>query len=248
MTRKTVALLVLGGGIISVLFITNIGGSSLNEGVLSLSTPKTSNPSFSFERTDSLLEGESDINLTDLVVQRYGQEILKLNPPGGNGSGLYVPNEAALAKLIEAKAGDDFVFARIFTSRDFKTETENGDAAVQNYLEALGEVPEESEQLEFLPAIAATVTDGNQRMLETYAGAVEKYVHHLLTITIPYDWISFHTRYANVWNKRAELARAILAMEEDPLRAIIALKAVPKTAEEELELLAILNKLLSRTS
>lgn len=246
MTRKTSAILILAGGILAAFFIARLAAPEKGDGALSLVSQGGVDSLFDFKSGGKGTDIQA--NLTEEVARRYGEEVLKLNERGAGTQGLYVPNEAALETLIQAEVGRGFAFEKIFIGGDFRTEDDNTAAATQKYLEALGEVPEGSTGMEFLPSVAAAVASGDPEPLEAHMRAGEKYLEHLLTITVPSDWIGFHTRVANIWQKRVELSGAILAMEDDPLRAIVALQTIPKTAEEEIELLSILKDLLSKTS
>lgn len=252
MTRKTIAILVLAGGMLGAFFITHLAAPS-DSGLATLSISATggNDPSFAFSNGTAYGDDTArnrEGNVTEEVVRRYGKEVLKLNPRGAGTTGIYVPNQATLDALIQTEITREFTFERVFTARDFQTVPNNAVGTIQGYLEGISKVPEGSADLEFLPSVAAAVAHADAEPLEQYVRASNDYLDNLFVVTVPSDWILFHIKMANIWQARVELARAILTMEEDPLRAIAALNAVPKTAEEERELLTLLKELLAKAS
>jgi len=253
LSKKNIALLILGGGALAALLIAVLVPTPHNGGELTFSSGKGGDPAFAFDGSASAIHSGStnsiaSSNLTDLVIQRYGGEILKLNLPGSGGGRVLLPNEATLDNIVREAITGGFLFKKVYVAKDFRANNDNAPHAVQRYLETLGEELEAHEEIHFLPAIATAVADTNTRPLEQYAGQVENYLQRLLVMVVPSEWIPFHIKFANMWNERAELSRAILAIENDPLRTIAALHAIPKTAEKESEIFMFLEEFFRKTS
>lgn len=247
MKRKTIAILVLLGGMLGAFLITRLAAPSGGERApIALSTGGANDPAFAFGNEPlpemSALGALADANFTEQVVQRYGEEVLRLNPKGSSANGVALPPTGTLENLIANAVEQPLTFPS-FTSRDLKTVPLGGKEGLAAYLNTL--VAIQTERLgenvsSLLGVIARFVSEENAYGLEVARNDMRDYVGDLLTIPVPEPLVSFHVGLLNLWEKRVVLADTILKSGDDPLKVVVAVEHLSQTSEEETELVELL--------
>lgn len=244
MTRKTVAILVLIGGVLASFLIARSGSPSGDGNErLSLSSAGGNDPSFAFSESDASSSGSSDQNLTEQVVQRYGEEALKLNPPGTSQQSIALPSEATLDNIIADALQAPFSFTTV-SVRDIRTSTHADKSSVIAYLDAISAAEHErfgSLSDSLVTAVARFVADGTREPLAKERDATAAYIDDLLTIPVPVPLSIFQVELVNLWNKRLAIANAILTNEDDPFKATVAMDALSNLASEDERVAALLS-------
>ena len=72
----------------------------------------------------------------------------------------------------------------------------------------------------------------NQKPLEQYIAAISPQVNDLLTLEVPESWQWLHLENLNLWEKKLATYRAILEMNEDPIKGMVALKALEEITQQ----------------
>ena len=247
MTRKTIALFVLVGGMLGAFLVARLAAPSEDDRtVLTLSSAGGNDPAFSFGNGGASGSSDgselSDANFTERVVQRYGEEILKLNAKGSAASGVALPSEGTLENLIADAIEQPLVFPT-FSSRDVKTIALEGKEGLSTYFTTLTEVQNErlgEEVGSLLGAVARFVSEEDGRGLEVARSDMRTYLGDLLKVPVPTPLVPFHIGLLNLWEKRIVLADAILKSGEDPLKIVAAAEHLSQTMEEETQLIELL--------
>ncbi len=247
MTRKTIAIAILMGGALGAFLITRLATPSERDlKTLSITQGQGGELAFAFgnaELSGSLLDTISgDSNFTESVVQKYGEEILRINPRGSSASAVALPPEGTLESLIVEAVERPFVFSS-FTERDIRTSSGKTREALVFYLNTIVAIQEErlSEHASsLLGAVARFVSENNGRELELAQNAMRLYIGDLLKISAPAPLASFHLGLLNLWQKRVALTNTILESADDPLKIVAAVEHLSQTAEEETRLTELL--------
>ncbi|MDP3974954.1 MAG: hypothetical protein Q8P88_01545 [Candidatus Jorgensenbacteria bacterium] len=246
MTKKTIAILILAGGILTAFLIARLTTSQGGGGGLSLTTKGNDDPAFTFgennnTRTSGSLQ-DAYTNLTEQVVRRYGEEALKLNQRDSSGSSVVLPPDGTLENLI-ADALERTLSLPSFSAKDLSIVPLTGKEGLATYFTSLVGTQEKHfgrTSGSLLAAIAIFVSEGSNGALETQRNTTSAYVGDLLSIAVPSPLVPFHVGLLNLWQKRVSLADQILASEEDPLKVVVAVDHLAKTVDEETQLLKTL--------
>lgn len=247
MSRKTVAILILAGGILTAFFIVRALATPKGDGgQLTLSVSGSADPAFAFGDSGltlgNLLGNVENANFTERVAQRYGEEILKLNPPRGAMSGIALPPEGTVESLIAETLERPLTF-KTYTTRDLRTVPLKDKEGLARYFVTLAQIQTErfgSVSDFLLTAVARFIAENERGSLEKHRDATTAYVGDLLTVPVPTPLVPFHLGLVNLWQKRASLATYILKSGDDPLKVVAAVDSLEATASEEDALLAIL--------
>ncbi|MFH0806650.1 MAG: hypothetical protein V1885_02925 [Candidatus Brennerbacteria bacterium] len=240
MRRKTIAILVLAGGLVGAFSITRLAATSVSSNeALTISAGGGNGSAFAYGESGSALQGflgeGADTNLTELVAQRYGEEILKLNQPGSDARAIALPPEGTVESII-AKVVEIPLIFKTYTVQDLRTAPLKDKEELARYFVALAQIQAERFRNvnEFLlTAVAKFVSEGDETPLRLHRNAMAAYAGDLLTITVPSPLVPFHLGLMNLWQKRATIASHILQSGEDPLKVVAAVDSLSITADEE---------------
>ena len=82
--------------------------------------------------------------------------------------------------------------------------------------------------------------EGNSSSLDYLVAHIPGYIDGLLALETPPLWKVYHLQLLNLWQKKLVAYRAILSVEEDPLKSYIAVQEIPNIINEDVTLQAIL--------
>lgn len=243
MKKRTIAVVILAGGIVTSLTISGVFTTSPQPSeTLSLSSGENRDPAFKFNAVPPSSETGAEINRTDFVAQRYGEEILKLNAPGTGAAEIIFPPEGTVESLIEEAVRKPFSF-KTYSPKDLRHIPLEGKEGLARYFVLLAAVQAKhfkSLDDPLLTAIAKFVSAGDSKPLEANRIAITAYLGDLLAIPVPAPLVPFHINLMNLWQKRVTLAAHILEGDEDPIRLAAAVDALALTADEETNILETL--------
>lgn len=236
MTRKTIAILILAGGVTASFLISRFASISDGEGGgFSFSSSGEGNSAFAFSGTDANSPVPVDENITENVVQRYGAEVLRLNPPGTSERSVILPTEDTIETIIS----DSLLRPLPVTSvsvNDIRTTPLADRNSIVAYLDAVSAAQRErfgSLNDSLITAVARFIDAGTRSPLEMQRNAAAAYVDDLLTMPAPMPFSLFHVELINLWNKRLAVANVILANDDDPFKAVVAVDTLSGLSSEE---------------
>lgn len=251
MSKRVIALFILVGGVIAAFSIAHFS-SQTPQGAKTLSIRSASrdDPSFAFKKTS--VEGVPSFgtpfglenNITETIVQRYGEEVLKLNSPGSKTGVVVLPPEGTMESIIAESLQGPFVIPDAYSDRDLRIGVGGGKEAAIAYFTAFEAAYEKSFRTPdevFLRAAARMIEEGDTRPLSKHIERITKLIGELLAIEVPSTWKMFHVSILNTLTKRKVIAQSIMNIEGDPLKAATALQSLQSLSEEEdrMALLAI---------
>jgi hypothetical protein len=246
MKRRTIAIIVLAGGAFSAFLIARLAASPGESGAFSLLAENRDDPAFAFGEARSgagnAIGGATGTNLTEQVVQRYGEEVLKLNQRGSSGSSVALPPEGTLENFI-ADTLEQPLSVTLYTARDLHMVPLTNLEELAAYFDTLVDIQHTRfDDLEdpLLTAIARFVETESVSPLESQRSAIAAYLGDILSLAVPSPLETFHLGLVNLWQKRLAYTIAILESENDPLKVVAATSALAKTADEETGLLTVL--------
>lgn len=252
MSKRTIALFILILGIAAAFVIVRLTSPSTDAENPLTFTSGGGDSSFAFEETTG--GGASGINalrslgenLTEQVVMRYGEEVLKLNVPGSSASTVTLPNESVLEAMIRDSLSIKFPIVP-FTKSDLRViPLTDGRSLLEYFSSIRNDYQKQFDTLtgDFLLAIAQTIETGDVRALHAYEQAATAYVGDLLALEVPTPAVSFHLMMTNLWNERVSAIQAVANYDNDPLRAVTALEHIETLADEEEKILDVFGALL----
>lgn len=199
--------------------------------------------------TSASSERFAPLNITERVFDRYGQETLQLNKNAAGKNGpIALPTENVLDRIIaeELSASIDW---KEFSLRDIRTSPSSDRQTVVAYLTALMRAYENAKiprSQSFHELVARTATTGNVRELQKYSELISPLIDNLLELSAPRVWEDFHLLLVNYWQHRLVLAQAVLGLDADPLRAVIAVQELSESVDGEVDLLSLAKEKLAQ--
>jgi len=183
-------------------------------------------------------------NLTNFLAQIYAQELIKKNPANLNPAekslqmpkdveDISLPNEA-----IDEMAATAFAIT-YFTEKNIKTTADNSPAGQLAYIEKLRAVNQKNFgqfQKNLVTMLDEWILEQKKAELEKYAGAIPGEINDLLTMEVPAIWESFHLQNLNLWQKKLVAVNALLSLEKDPLKSILAIQQTARVLEENINI------------
>lgn len=177
-------------------------------------------------------------NLTELLIQEYEKEFLKLNQNGPqtiNGkTGIKPISEESFQNLIEKKVSEDISF-EYFSEKDIKISEDNSVEAQGNYLNLFGAIIQKNFgnfKTPITDIIDRAIEKQKTDDLEKYLNIASNQINDLLALETPSRWKEFHLQNLNLWQKKLTVYTAILNYKDDPLKGVIALKQVENLIDE----------------
>ena len=241
--KKSIAFLIVAAGLGTAVFVAK---NDSRNGVPSISTflGKEIKPGLQFEsaKTQSVtIGGASGINnpqrtgnLTEAVVQNYFGEFVKndLNAPDVNFT-----EEKIQEQIVNGLTFDEFGL------EDFRVSKDDSIKAQVAYMKSIDALLNKN-----FPGFKQNITDileefmqeGNSSSLDYLVAHIPGYIDGLLALETPPLWKVYHLQLLNLWQKKLVAYRAILSVEEDPLKSYIAVQEIPNIINEDVTLQAIL--------
>ncbi len=256
-------LVVLTGGIVSFFILfRGPSGASVSNGYVFSSTSSQPSVDSSYEVLDpsilppAALDDSSSrqANLTDVLADSYLREILAQNPEGPTlvegEKRVRVPDVSSLEDIAESGLTAK-IAVREFSSRDVRVSSDNSKEAQLAYIKQLESVTTKNFsgfRTSIIDLLDGWMTTQNPALFDSYLQIVSKQIDGLLQISTPSLWTTFHVQHINMWQKKLTLFTALSELENDPLKAYVALQEIPAVFDEGLDLQSVLEEKIDALS
>lgn len=254
--RKTIALIIVLGGIAGFFLIINLSGKNdSGANTTNLTTPEGNNlvPSLRFEtlsptafQNNNRLPISSE-NLTESLIETYTQEILKRNESGpqvvDNKPAMIMPSEELTSEILINYLNQQKIDFKEFALADIKTDSDTSAKKQKEYLKKIYEITQNNFsdlKYSYGEAVIEILKNNNPRFLQNYISRMGKGMTDLKDIAVPTNWKLFHLQYLNLQQKKLTIYSAIANLNNDPLKALIAVNQLTDLLEEEENLTLIL--------
>lgn len=246
LNKKMVAVFIITVGVVlSVFIIIQKQKNMALEGFSN--TANKDNPSFQFESNEPSfkvaqnndLSGplpvlETD-NLTDYLIQLYSQEFFEGGPDTLSSEGL--------TALLQETTIQPSALSR-FSIDDISISTDDSTRNQIIYIETVGlflyEHFKDFENENILTALKSFFEKNDPSLFEFLISAIPPYINDLLTLNVPPSWKEIHVQMLNLWEEKLITYKAIVDLQEDPLRTILAVQQLPELLERDVEIQVIL--------
>lgn len=202
----------------------------------------------------------STANFTDLVAQLQFQKLLEQNPD--SLSGLLIDNVNAQTQTMNrlpdlmadvnlesqewTAIAAQLIAVQSFQKKDVKTTFDDSPANQLRYLLALIE-NNQSRFAGFNDSILTMINQwmaGQPQKLQRYVAVIPEQMKDLLNLPVPINLIDFHLKNLNLWQKKHQIYGALTALDQDPVKSLIALHYIERLVAETAELNAFLQEKL----
>lgn len=184
-------------------------------------------------------------NLTDQLAQTLSQNILEMNNGFSQGtSTIALPSSESLGNAVgQAAAGQNLQF-RVFTEKDIRVDSDNSPVAQLTYMGSLKDIANKNFG-NFKTPIADILNNffekNDPSALAKYVDIAGKEVADLLALKVPQQLSVWHLQNINLWGKKLVVYKAILDLNNDPLKAAMAIQQVNGIGQENDNLQNVLN-------
>jgi hypothetical protein len=234
--KKILALfiLVVGGVLASLIAFSTSGGQ---KGGIFAETGSGDNSRFGFggsNRPALSASQNNEANLTDSFTQKYLEEFIKSNPEGPQLAGdipqVVIPSEETFQALLGNYLNSDFRWEKI-TEKDVKISAEADSAG---YLSSARRILDRKTELLEGEVIALSdfLEKGDETPLRQATEKVHGQLREVLGLSPPPEHKELHLRLANFFQKQVSIYNAMLGVDSDPVRALLAINEFPATVEE----------------
>lgn len=197
--------------------------------------------------------GLSDENVTDKVIQKYGEELFRLNEDAVQGgfatsSPLTPPSEEFLGSLLSGEL-DKSLSIPLFQIADIHVRSEKGtEESVRLYGQSFQRISDKNLaglpaqaglSTPFLSSVSLALFESKPSSLQSHIAAAKAQVDDLLGLPVPKELSSFHLELLNLWQRRFVIGSALL-QNDDPLKNMAALNSLSDAMDKEEEVFALL--------
>ncbi len=191
--------------------------------------------------------GLSDENVTDKVIQKYGEELFRLNEDAVQGgfatsSPLTPPSEEFLGSLLSGEL-DKSLSIPLFQIADIHVRSEKGtEESVRLYGQSFQRISDKNLvglSAPFLSSVSLALFESKPSSLQSHIAAAKAQVDDLLGLPVPKELSSFHLELLNLWQRRFVIGSALL-QNDDPLKNMAALNSLSDAMDKEEEVFALL--------
>ncbi len=177
--------------------------------------------------------GGATDNLTDILTQNYAQTVLQMNngfagaTPDATNT-ISFPSVDTMASTIAGSLNQNLPY-QSFTAKDISVATDNSTSSQLAYIEAFSALSAKNFsgfKASLSDAIDQFVSDNDPTLLLQYVAIIRSEVSGLLPLTVPSQMAAWHLENLNLWEKKLSAYTAILNMQNDPLKAYIALNEI----------------------
>ena len=254
--RKIIsAAIVLGGLVLFVVIINLPSGSdgqrslSAGEGTARLDSglqfQVNQNRNAITNPTSTSGNSENTDNLTDQVAQGLSQNILQMNNGFDQGtSTIKLPSSDSLGNMIAGSAANQDLQFPVFSQKDIRVLSNNTPEAQQIYLTVIRTMTQRNFGGFKTPIIDILNTffeKGDSAPLAKYVDIAGKEVSDLLALKVPQQLSPWHLQNLNLWEKKIIVYKAILNLNDDPLKAALAIQQVNGIGQENENIQGVLN-------
>ena len=190
-------------------------------------------------------------NLTDTMTQNISQGIFQANSDiSSNGtSSIKLPNSDSLGNMISQSIANQSLQSPTFSQKDILVSSDNSSSSQLAYVDAIGDITRK----DFAGFTGNIVTFVNNFFnnndpsgLSRYVDIAEKEVSDLLALRIPTQLSAWHLQNLNLWEKKLVVYNAILDLNNDPLKAALAIQEINNVGQENEDLQNTLNNYVKK--
>lgn len=193
------------------------------------------------DSTASLHSGLEE-NITERVIQKYGEELFRANRDNVGKSGgvvgpLQAPSEEYLDALLTRELEEE-LFIPLFNEADVRTLTDASREDEERYIKQYVVITEQNTKTltdTYLSAAHLASTESQPQSLLIHVGAAEQQINDLLSMEAPDSLVPLHVEFLNAWQRRFVIGKALLD-EDDPLGQVQAVDALSSAMEQEANL------------
>lgn len=238
----------------SILFLF---GSVLVAGYIIFTTPKNpedlvrvknseNDTRFDFSNTvsEKIAEALKQENFTDQVFQHYGFQIAAENGNGPQNGSLILPSSEKFEEALKSGLARSIEYTPV-RDTDIRVSNDTSAIASQKYLEHValaGSRARINFEKDFATVLGNFGTKGNTAELDILADRVDALANSFLEITTPTSWKSFHVELINIHRRKAAVLHALAQIDNDPIKAIVALQEFKLISSDEANLSKVLAK------
>lgn len=258
--RKIISVAIILGGLALFLVILNLPSGNAPKS-LSLKGGGTYDSGFQYKTsqdrnlfanpTQASGELSAGDNLTETLANSFSQDVFNANSDiaqGEKNPSVALPNPNAVTSAINQSMEQSIQFP-VFSEKDLRIINDDSSAAQTAYLESLGKISEEnfgSFKTPMPSILDEFFNKNNPAKLSKYIAVAESQITDILALKVPQRFSAWHLQNLNLWNKKTVVYKAILGIDVDPLKAIIAMKQVNDTLQENNNLQKIINSLATQ--
>lgn len=254
--RKIISAAVVLTGLVLFLIIVNLpdkGGQKTLSADTSNATGDNSGFGFQINQNRNLITNPISAdknsavtdNLTNLLAQNLSQNILETNNGFSQGtSTIKLPSSDSIGAALAQSATQNLQFP-IFSDKDIRIGADNSEAAQLAYIKALGEMSKKNFagfNTSIITILNNFLEQSNSDALAKYVGIAGRQVNDLLALKVPQQLSAWHLQNLNLWKKKLVVYSAMLDLNSDPLKTIVAFKEIPKLVQETLDLDSVIQQ------
>jgi hypothetical protein len=173
-------------------------------------------------------------NLTRALTKTFTQEIQKRNPNQISSDTLTLPSQLIFERLFTEQLDQEFEISQ-FSLADIKISEDRSPAKKTLYLSEFQKITEKNFgafNKDIITTINNFIKKGNPSLLQEYVSIASRQVDDFYQLETPYDWRLLHLQILNSWLKKKTIFGAILNLQEDPIKAVIAIEQLGNLIEE----------------
>ena len=189
-------------------------------------------------------------NVTNEIVQKYGEEVRRLNADKAGKtavtpSEIITPPEGFLERLLSEDVVEKTLPMQLFVPADVPvvSSTPDKDAA---YLKQLGMLFAQVSlpSLPYFSAAEEALLQSSPAPLRAHVRVAQGQLASLLALQVPERALSLHLELLNMWKRRGIIGEALLR-EDDPLGRLLAVNSLSDVFAREEQLMLFLRALPS---
>ncbi|MEX1014469.1 MAG: hypothetical protein WDZ80_04895 [Candidatus Paceibacterota bacterium] len=235
------SLVILSIGVLASIFIINQDSNAVSKTTIESNNSSESSLSFlsnnNNERSDLITSSPNNLtayenddevtnNLTDLLANSFSGNIVSGEDP----------KSIDIESFIQERGLENYMEEAEFSLNDIIISSDDSKNNHLRYLERIREIAInnfsgfEGEALEMLQA---HIERGDSEKIEKIVSLIPKFIDDMLLVKAPESMKEAHLTVINVWSKKLFIYKSILNMENDPLKAYLAMEHFIKVAEED---------------
>lgn len=254
--KKLAPFIIISSALMIVFFIVNQNPNtekSINPAAASTSAV---NSFLQFQRqpTNSIKNlNNSMVNFTEAITQMKFQKLTEDNPDilsnlltNNNIENQIqtinnLPNLIATTSLNQQQLTNlmnQFTNFRLFQKDDLRMIIDDSPENNMNYLLAL--IKNNQSRFADINDNILTMIDqwmiGKSQQLQRYVALIPEQINDLLNLPTPVGFVDFHLKNINLWQKKFRVYNALITLDQDPIKSLIAIQYIKSLIAETAEL------------
>jgi len=203
--------------------------------------------------TDIDKENDGEINtdnLTDIIAQSYVKKIIEMNPGAPEEIGekkikAPSPDSFQVSGELVAQKIEQIFETNYFSEKDIMLSNNNSIETQLRYINEIGVISEKN--FKGFDKSITEITDNwidyqDASGIRSYIAIASAQMDDLLSIEIPLIWKPFHIQNLNLWKKKEVVFKAMIDINNDPFKTMVAMEKMPDILEETANLQLVLNR------